>query len=225
MCGRFTLLAKEADILKEFAIERPIEGYRPSYNIAPGQNVVAIIHDGKEKRAGYLRWGLVPFWAKDEKIGNKMINARSETAHEKPSFKQLMARKRCLIIADSFYEWKKTDHGSQPKRIQLKDRNLFAFAGLWDKWEKGDKKLFTCTMLTKEADAFMKDIHHRMPIILPKDQEDDWISPYEIPPKEAQRFLQSLQTEQLTAYYVNRYVNSAQHNDEKCIAPLIESSY
>src|SRR5699024_6978755 len=109
MCGRYTLLADEVEVLKEFGLSHPITNYEPSYNIAPGQQVLAIIHDGKIKRAGYLKWGLVPSWAKDPKIGYKMINARSETAHEKPSFKHLMARKRCLIIADSFYEWKKAD--------------------------------------------------------------------------------------------------------------------
>src|SRR5699024_7663357 len=116
--------------------------------------VLAIIHDGKKKRAGYLRWGLVPSWAKDEKIGYKMINARSETAHEKPSFRKLMAQKRCLIVADSFYEWQKLDTHKQPKRIQTKERSLFAFAGLWDKWEQDGKSLFTCTILTKDANHF-----------------------------------------------------------------------
>lgn len=102
MCGRYTLLADEMKVRQAFGIDHSIEDYQPSYNIAPGQNVLAIIHDGKKKRAGYLRWGLVPSWAKDPKIGYKMINARSETAHVKPSFKNLMARKRCLIVADSF---------------------------------------------------------------------------------------------------------------------------
>src|SRR5699024_2368829 len=124
-----------------------------------------------------LRWGLVPSWAKDEKIGYKMINARSETAHEKPSFRKLMAQKRCLIVADSFYEWQKLDTHKQPKRIQTKERSLFAFAGLWDKWEQDGKSLFTCTILTKDANHFMAPIHHRMPIILPKHYEEEWISP------------------------------------------------
>ena len=102
MCGRYTLLADEMKVRQAFEIEHVIEDYQPNYNIAPGQNVLAIIHDGKKRRAGYLRWGLVPSWANDPKIGYKMINARSETAHEKPSFKKLMARKRCLVVADSF---------------------------------------------------------------------------------------------------------------------------
>ncbi|TFJ91352.1 SOS response-associated peptidase [Lentibacillus salicampi] len=220
MCGRYTLLADELEILQEFGIDQPIADYEPSYNIAPGQNVLAIIHDGNQKRAGYLRWGLVPSWANDEKIGYKMINARSETAHEKPSFKPLMARKRCLIVADSFYEWKRDGEEKQPKRIRLGDRGLFAFAGLWDKWEQGDQKLFTCTILTKEANDFMQDIHHRMPIILPKHKEDAWIEAGNQPPEAVHRFLASLKTEDFQAYDVASYVNSAKNNDAGCIAPL-----
>lgn len=221
MCGRYTLLADELEILQEFGLEKGIASYQPSFNIAPGQNVLAIIHDGKQKRAGYLRWGLVPSWAKDEKIGYKMINARSETAHEKPSFKNLMARKRCLIIADSFYEWRKTEKEKQPKRIQTEDRKLFAFAGLWDKWVQADKELFTCTILTKDANDFMQDIHHRMPIILPKGKEDEWIKPVKQHPNEAWQFLQTMEDDKLTAYNVESYVNAAKNNDEMCIQPIV----
>lgn len=220
MCGRYTLLADELKIRKAFQIERPIENFQTSYNVAPGQQVLAIIHDGKEKRAGYLQWGLVPFWAKDKKIGYKMINARSETAHEKPSFKHLMSRKRCLIAADSFYEWKQNDDGKQPKRIHLKDRDLFAFAGLWDKWTNGDEVLFTCTILTRESNPFMTKIHHRMPIILPKEKENEWIQPKQLHPTEAKQFLDSLAPEELTAYNVSTYVNTAKNNDPKCIEPI-----
>jgi len=149
-----------------------------------------------------------------------MINARNETAHVKPSFKNLMARKRCLIIADSFYEWKQTDESKQPKRIKLKDRNLFAFAGLWDKWEKDGKILFTCTMLTKDANEFMKEIHHRMPIILPKEKEDKWIEPRVQNPQYYKQFLDEVEIEEMTAYPVDTYVNKAINNDEQCIAPL-----
>ncbi|WP_188455186.1 SOS response-associated peptidase [Virgibacillus oceani] len=221
MCGRYTLLASEEEIAQAFGIQQSIDSYQISYNIAPGQNVLAVIHDGKEKRAGYLRWGLVPSWAEDEKIGYKMINARSETAHEKASFKKLVARKRCLIVADSFYEWRKTDKKKQPKRIHLTDRKLFAFAGLWDKWQQNDKVLFTCTILTKAANDFMQDIHHRMPIILPKDKEDAWIFPEEKKPRDMHNFLQNVEAEELSAYDVASYVNAAKNNDETCIAPLI----
>jgi putative SOS response-associated peptidase YedK len=217
------MLADELEILEEFGIEREIKDYHPSFNVAPGQNVLAIIHDGRNKRAGYLRWGLVPSWAKDEKIGYKMINARSESAHEKPSFKNLMSRKRCLIVADSFYEWKRNENGTkQPKRISIKDRKLFAFAGLWDKWSHGNGDLFTCTILTRDSNSFMKDIHHREPIILPKDKEDDWIVPEKMEPVEAREFLYHLDPLEFTAYNVSSYVNAAKNNDESCIVPLVD---
>lgn len=221
MCGRFTLLQSENKIQAHFKLDQPIKGYRSSYNIAPSENVIAIIYDEKrnEKRAGPLKWGLVPSWARDPKIGNNMINARSETAHEKPSFKHLMAHKRCLIIADSFYEWK-TDETRQPQRIKLKDRSLFAFAGLWDKWQMDGKVLFTCTMLTTDANDFMRSIHHRMPIILPKEKEDEWIKPSFNDAKEAQQFIRSIEIEPLTAYAVSTHVNHVKNDDERCIKPI-----
>lgn len=220
MCGRYTLLADELKIRQRFDIPYEIDNYHPNYNIAPSQQVLAIIHDGKKRRAGFLKWGLVPSWAKDEKIGNKMINARSETAHVKPSFRNLMARKRCLVIADSFYEWQKTEDGKIPKRIQLENRELFAFAGLWDKWQNGDKTLFTCTILTKDSNTFMKNIHHRMPIILPKDKEDIWIKPSFANAKEAHQFLNEIEMEPLTAYSVSDFVNNVKNNDDQCIEPI-----
>jgi len=224
MCGRYTLLADELKIRTRFNLEQEIANYVPSYNIAPGQNVLAIIHDGKQRRAGYLKWGLVPFWAKDEKIGNKMINARSETVHEKPSFKHLLLRKRCLIVADSFYEWKKTDDKKIPQRIQLANRELFVFAGLWDKWERNGQKVFTCTMLTKDANEFMKNIHHRMPIILPRDQETTWLQQSFQHINEVSSYIQSVESEPMKAYPVSTYVNYAKNNDETCIEPMSEEA-
>lgn len=222
LCGRFTMLADEMKVRKRFSLEYPIENFHTSYNIAPTQQVLAIIHDGKRRRAGYLRWGLIPSWARDEKIGSKLINARSETAHEKPSFKRSMARRRCLIVADSFYEWMTTKNGKIPKRIQLKNKELFAFAGLWDKWERGDQTLFTCTILTKEADESFQNVHHRMPIILPKEKEEDWIFPHFRTAKEAQQFIVNVATQEVTTYTVSNYVNNAKNNDERCIARITD---
>ncbi|WP_053217213.1 SOS response-associated peptidase [Virgibacillus senegalensis] len=221
MCGRFTLQASELQILKEFDLDQQLEGYQSRFNIAPGQQILSIVHNGEDRKAGFLRWGLVPSWAKDPKIGYKMINARSETAHEKPSFKNLLSRKRCLIVADSFYEWKKTDGGKQPKRISSAQRALFAFAGLWDKWEvDGEEPLFTCTILTRKADSFMEDIHDRMPVILPKDAEEEWIAPVKRHPEEVARFIEKLPTEPLKAYDVSTFVNSPKNEGESCIKPL-----
>ncbi|WP_181350945.1 SOS response-associated peptidase [Thalassobacillus sp. CUG 92003] len=220
MCGRYTLLAEEAEILEAFGLSYLSDDYQPRYNIAPGQKVLAIIHDGRDKRAGYLHWGLVPSWAKDPKIGYKMINARSETAHEKPSFKQLMARKRCLIVADSFYEWQKTESGKQPKRIFPHNRKLFAFAGLWDKWQQDEEERFTCTILTKEANSYMAPIHDRMPVILPEEKQDQWIENIKWEPGQAHDFLQSLPSQALDSYDISDYVNSPKNEGPACIESL-----
>lgn len=222
MCGRFTLFASEKEIQDEFGLNEPIEGYRKSYNLAPSQQVVSLLYDGERKRAGTLQWGLIPSWAEDKNIGYKMINARSESAHEKPSFKKLMTQNRCLIIADSFYEWQQQDGVKEAQRIQVKDRKLFAFAGLWDKWQKQGETLFTCTILTTDSNPFMRNIHHRMPIVLPKDKEDEWICSTFREPMEAKRFLDTIQYDPFTAYPVSDYVNKVAHNDEKCIQPLAE---
>ncbi|WP_226584918.1 SOS response-associated peptidase [Halobacillus litoralis] len=220
MCGRYTLLADETEILKEFGISRSIDGYEPRYNIAPGQQVLAVIHDGKEKRAGYMRWGLVPSWSKDPKIGYKMINARSETADEKPSYKRLMSQKRCLIAADSFYEWKKSTSGKRAVRIQAEGRSLFAFAGLWDQWNGEEGSLYTCTILTQPANDFMKPIHHRMPVILPKEEQDQWIEPVKKNPSEVRNYLEDMKMDNLEAYEVSDYVNSAKNEGPECIKAL-----
>ncbi len=220
VCGRYTLLAEEAEILKEFGITNHIEGFEPRFNIAPGQKVLAVIDDGQQKRAGFMKWGLVPSWSKDPKVGYKMINARSETAHEKPSYKKLMSQKRCLIIADGFYEWKKTDNGKQPVRIQPAGRSLFAFAGLWDRWEGEGESLFTCTILTQEANDFMRPIHNRMPVILPEKKQNQWIEPMKWAPHEAKGFVEHLTMEDLTYYEVSDYVNSPKNAGEECIQPL-----
>lgn len=222
MCGRFTLFANENKIRAEFDLKDRIDGYIPSYNIAPSQDVVSIIYDGEQKRAGTLQWGLVPSWAENKNIGYKMINARSETAHKKPSFKKLMTQKRCLIVADSFYEWQQHDGIKEAKRIQVEDRSLFAFAGLWDKWESKDEVLFTCTILTKESNPFMQNIHHRMPIILPKDREEEWICSSFNQPKQAKQFLETINHDPFTAYTVSNHVNKVIHNDVTCIHPIAE---
>ncbi|UFU00002.1 SOS response-associated peptidase [Radiobacillus kanasensis] len=221
MCGRFTLHASKEELFDQFELDQLFEEFEPRYNIAPGQRVLAIIHDGNKRRAGYLKWGLVPGWAKDPKIGYKMINARSESAHQKPSFKQLLSSKRCLIIADSFYEWKRDEKGKQPKRIAPKNRKLFAFAGLWDKWTNDEEELFTCTILTQDANDFMKDIHDRMPVILPKEKEAEWLEPKKWTLQEASHFLAQVGMEDLEAYNVSPYVNAARNEGEACIEPLI----
>lgn len=220
LCGRYTLLKDELEIRRRFELNAPIADFSISYNIAPGQQVLAIIHDGSKRRAGYLRWGLVPFWAKDEKIGYKMINARLETIHEKPSFKHLVMRKRCLIVADSFYEWKKTNSTKTPQRIHLENDQLFAFAGLWDQWKHENGSLFTCTIITKAANDFMKNIHHRMPVIVPQEKEEAWLKETFQKREDVKEFINSFSDPSFSAYAVSDYVNYAKNNDPTCIEPV-----
>lgn len=220
MCGRFTLLAGRESIRSYFSIQNNWESYTHSYNIAPTEQVLVIIFDGKINRAGYMQWGLVPFWAKDTKHSAAMINARTETLDEKPSFKHLLQQNRCLIVADSFYEWKQTEVGKIPQRIQLENGGLFAFAGLWDKWEQGNERLFTCTMLTKDANAFMEPIHHRMPIMLEKQAAMEWLQTAFHSDEAVKRFAMEKQNPRLTSYSVSNYVNNARNKEPLCIEQI-----
>ncbi|CAI8947682.1 Abasic site processing protein [Brevibacillus sp. IT-7CA2] len=167
MCGRFTLMTNLEKWSERFQIEVIPFDWPSRYNIAPSQMVAAVISDHGQRRLGQLRWGLVPSWARDEKIGNKIINARAETLTEKPAFKNLFARKRCIILADGFYEWQKIGKGRRPMRIVMKTGEPFAFAGLFDTWTSpsGDK-LHTCTIVTTKPNDVVADIHDRMPVIL-----------------------------------------------------------
>lgn len=176
MCGRFNLYSSIEILFDQFdLINWEILESSPRYNIAPSQEVFAVIKGEEGNRGGYLRWGLVPSWANDPKIGYKMINARAETINEKPSFKKLLARRRCLILADGFYEWKKEGNRKYPYHIRLKNGLPFAFAGLWDRWNQNGKTIQSCTIITTEANELMVDIHERMPVILTKEAEKTWL--------------------------------------------------
>jgi putative SOS response-associated peptidase YedK len=220
MCGRFTLLTPWEELLRTYDAVSEIESLEPSYNIAPTQQIAAIIHDGKKRKLGSLRWGLIPPWAPDKKIGSKMINARAETLQEKRSFKKAFQKQRCLIPADSFYEWKTEDGNKQPMRIQHKDKTPFAFAGLWEKWQDDNgSTIYTCTIITTEANSFMQQIHHRMPVILPADSQDIWLDRNEQNTETLQQILKPF-SEELTAYPVSTLVNSPKNNREELINPL-----
>ncbi|GGH87541.1 SOS response-associated peptidase [Pullulanibacillus pueri] len=213
MCGRFTLTVDIDVLLEQFQIKYPIGfDYQVRYNIAPSQLVTVVIKGEKGNKMGQLRWGLVPEWAKDPKIGYKMINARSETLRSKASFKQAFNKRRCLIIADGFYEWKREDGQKQPFRITVKDRKAFAFAGLWSTWESDAEKLSTCTIITTGANRLMQNLHHRMPIILSPEDQETWLDP-----RTDLQTLEGLLTqypEELMTYYpVSDAVNSAKNEE------------
>ncbi|MBU8918720.1 SOS response-associated peptidase [Neobacillus sp. 114] len=216
MCGRFTLTATIDQILDRFDIQAFLdeENYLPSFNIAPSQLVLAVINDGTSNRMGFLKWGLIPPWAKDISIGHKMINARAETLTEKPSFEKPFQKKRCLIIADSFYEWKRNDDKTKtPMRIKLKDENLFAMAGLWEQWKSTEgKSVFSCSVITTAPNELMMDIHDRMPVILKPEDEHTWLDPSITNTNFLKQFLVPFNKNQMEAYEVSSLVNSPKNN-------------
>jgi putative SOS response-associated peptidase YedK len=220
MCGRFTLTATFEQLIDRFDIESFLldEDYSPNYNVAPSQSVIAVLNNGSINKMGYLKWGLIPSWAKDPKVGYKMINARAETLAEKPSFRNAYRSKRCLIVADSFYEWKRQDHDQKtPMRIKLKSDDLFAMAGLWEKWTSPDgQSIFSCTVVTTTANELVHDIHERMPVILKPEDEKVWLNP-KSNPKELNPLLKPLDRELMEAYEVSSLVNSPKNNSVELI--------
>nr|WP_263327479.1 SOS response-associated peptidase [Neobacillus sp. Marseille-Q6967] len=224
MCGRFTLTAPVDVLLDRFDVEffMQEQEYAPSYNVAPSQSVLAVINNGAHNKMGFLRWGLIPTWAKDMSIGYKMINARAETLTEKPSFRNAYRKKRCLIVADSFYEWKRVDNKTKiPMRIKLKNNDLFAMAGLWENWKSPEgTSVFSCSVITTTANDLVKDIHDRMPVILRPEDEQYWLNPYINEPNQLNRFLKPLDENLMEAYEVSPLVNSPKNNSIELIQKI-----
>ncbi len=221
MCGRFSLWVQFGDLLKAFPEFTFPETLSPRYNIAPTQPVAAVPNDGK-KRVRTFRWGLVPFWAKDPSIGNRMINARGETVADKPSFRAAYRRRRCLVLADGFYEWRGEPGGQAktPMYVRLASGEPFAFAGLWEVWQPDqDLALYSCTIITTEPNALLTPIHNRMPVILPRDAYDRWLDPEERPPGDLDALLVPYAAEEMIAYPVSRFVNSPANDTPACIVP------
>ena len=189
MCGRYSLTTPVDGIRRLFGFDQ-IPNLPPRYNIAPTQAVLGVRDDGGAPSAFMARWGLIPSWSKDPTVGAKMINARSETIREKPSFKTAFKRRRCLIPADSFFEWKTIGGVKQPYLIRFADQEIFAFAGIWERWQGGDgSDVETCSIVTTEAAPSIEPLHHRMPVILdpetfrtwtagPEDEAADLMRPY-----------------------------------------------
>ncbi|WP_315795462.1 SOS response-associated peptidase [Paenibacillus sp. BIC5C1] len=218
MCGRFTITDPIEEIMDRYyaSIAEGFE-YKPNYNAAPMQFIPTIIGSKDGNRLGSLRWGLVPNWAKDEKIGNKMINARVETLTEKPAFKRLISSKRCIIPCSGFYEWKKDGSIKQPMRILMKDDSIFSLAGLYDTWiDPEGNKLSTCTIITTEPNRLMTDIHDRMPVILRPQDEADWLNK-ESDKESVLRLLSPYEADEMIAYKVDSAVGNVRNNHEELI--------
>ena len=183
--------------------------------------MLTVRSDGSVNRAAMMRWGLAPSWAKDPKIGSRMINARAETLAERPSFRAAYRRRRCLIVADSFYEWKREGRNRTPMRIMLESEELFAFAGLWEAWKRPDDSWLTsCAIVTTSANELVAEIHDRMPVILDPDVESVWLDPDIDDTAALSDLLVPYPSELMTAYEVSQIVNSAANDAPECIAPI-----
>jgi putative SOS response-associated peptidase YedK len=219
MCGRYTLKTPVEKLADEFGFDASSVELPPNYNVAPTQGVAAVLSEGGERRLELLRWGLIPFWADDPGIGSRMINARAETAPEKPSFRRAFRERRCLIPADGFYEWKRTNGAKQPYYIRMKEGRPFAFAGLWEGWkDNGGPEIRSCAILTTGPNALAREIHDRMPVILPAGSYDAWLDP-EAEKEELVALLEPYPEDEMEAYPVSRFVNSPSNNDPRCIEP------
>jgi putative SOS response-associated peptidase YedK len=219
MCGRFSLHQSAIQLAEIFEVPEP--DWTPRYNIAPTQPVLALgcYEAGMDRRFRLLRWGLIPAWAKEEAIGNKLINARSETVAEKPSFRSAFKQRRCLIVADGFYEWKRTAGQKQPYYFQRLDQQPFAFAGLWEHWQREGLTIDSCTILTTEANALLQPIHDRMPVILPPEMYDRWLD-LDTPPAELQALLRPAEPATMQSHPVSTRVNRPSYESADCINSL-----
>ncbi|HEX8702677.1 MAG TPA: SOS response-associated peptidase [Myxococcaceae bacterium] len=219
MCGRVTVQTSAADLAREFALTSVRAGLdRPRFNLAPTQLMPVVVNDGQRVLDAY-RWGLIPSWAKDAAIGNKLINARCETVSEKPSFRSAFKRRRCLVLVDGWYEWKQTTKPKTPFFFHRKDRKPLALAGLWEEWTAPDtgELMRTCALITTGPNALMEPIHDRMPVILSSGAQELWLRPEALEPSVLQPLLVPFAEDALDAYEVARVVNSPSNDVPACV--------
>ena len=218
MCGRYTLRTPVDSLVERFKIDEYPSSITPSYNVAPTQEVAAVVEEEEKRKLEVFHWGLIPSWAKDHAIGNKMINARAETVSEKPSFRSAFKKRRCLILADGFYEWQKTESVKQPYHINMEDGSPFAFAGLWEIWKNGEE-IRSCTIITTEANDLMNEIHHRMPVILHPEDYGMWLDPDFDEKELLTSLLQPYPSDEMEAYTVSTRVNKPSNNEPSVVEP------
>ncbi|HEY3289391.1 MAG TPA: SOS response-associated peptidase [Anaerolineae bacterium] len=221
MCGRFTVTVDPEDLMEMFHLQTAEEMPAPRYNVAPTQNIAVVLNESPN-RLSMAQWGLIPAWAKDPTIGSQLINARAETLAEKPSFRTAFKKRRCLVLADGFYEWRKEADGKTktPMYIRLADGTPFAMAGLWETWTspEGDKRR-TCTIVTTTPNELLAQIHNRMPVILPRPMESGWLDDA-VPALALSAMLKPLPAELMQAFPVSKRVNSPANDDRELIQPV-----
>jgi putative SOS response-associated peptidase YedK len=220
MCGRFTLHTPESRLREVFNLEtsRPL-GLKPRYNIAPSQQVPIIRDTESAREMKMARWGLIPHWSKEPKTKYSTINARIETVAEKPTYRTSFKHRRCLIPADGFYEWKPINGRKIPHHIRMRDGGVFAMAGLWDHWQGEGEDLESCTIIVMPANAVITPLHERMPAIIAPAQYDLWLDPRVADKTEIMGYLHSAPSSELVTYPISPWVNSPQHDDDRCIQP------
>ena len=207
MCGRFSLISEIGELQGRFEFDGAGLPHAPRYNIAPSQPLLAVLNGG-ERRAAHLRWGLIPLWAKDSSPGSRLINARAETVAQHNSFRTALAKRRCLVLADGFYEWQRAGKARRPMRIVMKSGEPFAFAGLWDSWRDPSGEIVrSCTIITTEANDLLRPIHNRMPVILPREMESFWLDHDVDDPGALSSVLAPYPGEEMEAYEVSSLVN------------------
>ncbi|WP_341525957.1 SOS response-associated peptidase [Nostoc sp. UHCC 0302] len=222
MCGRFTL-NQSSEALAELFHVQEVTDLAAGYNIAPTQMVATVLHNSESDKRKFqqLRWGLIPSWAKDPGMGAKLINARSETVAEKPAFRSAFKHRRCLVLADGFYEWQRQQGKKQPFYFRLQDGKPFGFAGLWERWRSpANEEIVSCTILTTAANELLQSIHDRMPVILEPEDYDLWLNPEIQTTETLQPLLRPYPASVMTAYPVSTLVNNSRHNSPECIIPI-----
>ena len=218
MCGRYRLARKKEILAETFDAGADID-WSPRYNVAPGQSVAIVRQNATlpVRSLSQVRWGLIPFWAKEANVGYKMINARAETIAEKPAFREALKSRRCLIPADGFYEWAKTSRAKAPYCFMISDDSVFAFAGIWDRWKNSEKELVeTCSIITTSANALLFGIHDRMPVILERENYDVWLDPGFSRTEQLVDLLKPYRADLMRRYRVSPRVNSVQNDDPAC---------
>ena len=218
MCGRYSLIADIGELQERFGFDGSELPHAPRYNVAPTQMALTVTN-GSERRGSYMRWGLIPSWAKSASVGNRMINARAETVAEMPSFRTALQRRRCLVLADGFYEWQGEGSSRRPMRITMASGEPFAFAGIWSIWkDPEDNSIPTCAIITTSANELLRPIHHRMPVILPRNMEGFWLDRSNQDTTEFRSVLTPYPDDAMEAYEVSTLVNSVANDGPDLIA-------